>query len=97
MPEFLFTCALEQGMHVRPASVLAAALLPFDAHVELVKQSSGRSADVRSVLSIVALDVARGDACAVRAQGEDADEAIDALRILIEEGIGETETQLAMA
>jgi phosphoenolpyruvate-protein phosphotransferase len=89
MPDFRFTCALEHGIHARPASALADALRPFDVHVVIVKEASGKSADVRSVLSVVALDVARGDACVLRAQGEDAAPALDALRTLIEEGFGE--------
>ena len=89
MPEFRFTCALEHGLHARPASVLAEAVRPFAARVELVKEASGRAADARSVLSVVALDVARGDACAIRAEGEDADHAIAAARQIIERGFGE--------
>jgi phosphoenolpyruvate-protein phosphotransferase len=87
--EFRFTCALEHGLHARPASALADALRPFDAHVEMVKESSGKSAEVRSVLSIVALDVAAGDVCVLRAEGEDAEQAIESLRTLIEEAFGE--------
>ncbi len=76
-------------MHARPAGVLAGALRPFAARAEMVNESSGKTADARSVLSVVALDVAHGDSVLLRADGTDADEAIAAMRIVIDSGLGE--------
>src|SRR5262245_17035820 len=92
--EFHFTCALDHGLHARPASAMAAAIMPLDAGVVLTKRSSGRSADVRSVLSLVALDVAEGDACVIRAEGTDAEQAIEELKVLIGGGFNEAEAAL---
>src|SRR5690349_19685332 len=89
--EFTFICALEHGLHARPASVLAAAVQSVDARVSITRTASGRSADVRSVLSIVALDVVQGDECVIRAEGPEAAAAMDTLRTLIDEGLAEIE------
>jgi fructose-specific PTS system IIA-like component len=89
MPELRFTCALVHGLHARPASVLAEALRPFAARVELVHETSSKQADARSVLSIVAMDVAHGDAVLAKADGDDAEQAIAALREVIDRGLGE--------
>ena len=88
MPDFRFTCDLEHGIHARPASVLAEAIKPFAAQALLIKEATQRSADLRSVLSIVALDVGLGDECTIRAEGSEADGAINALRLVIDEGFG---------
>jgi fructose-specific PTS system IIA-like component len=94
--ELRFNCGLENGLHARPASAIAEALRPFKARVQIVKESSGRSADARSVLSLVALDVAAGDGCLVKAEGEEAAEAIGALEALLERGLGEAVAEVAL-
>ena len=83
MLELRFICPLEHGIHARPASRLSEVLRPFTARVEIVKESSGRPADGRSVLSVVALDIALGDACMFRVAGEHEAEAMELLRTLI--------------
>jgi fructose-specific PTS system IIA-like component len=89
MTEFRFICDLAHGLHARPASLLAEAFRPFAARVELVNESSGKAANARSVLSVVALDVAMGDAVLARAEGDDAEQAMEALRAVINGGLGE--------
>ena len=91
--EIRFTCGLEHGIHARPASVLAEALRPFAARVDVIKEESGASADVRSVLSVVALNVAHGNTCVIRAEGNDASVAIDALRTIVEQEFGEAKAE----
>ena len=67
----------ETGLHARPAAVLAAAARRFTSDLRLVKD--GREANVRSVVSIMALEVAGGDTVTVVARGEDADNAVAAI------------------
>ncbi len=69
--------ASETGLHARPAAVLAAAAREFTSDVRLLK--SGREANARSVVSIMSLEVARGDAVTVIARGEDAGSAVAAI------------------
>ncbi len=64
----------EAGLHARPAAVVAAAARQFTSDVRLVK--GDREANARSLVSIMALEVARGDSITIVARGEDAEEAI---------------------
>ena len=69
--------ASEAGLHARPAAVVAATARRFSSDVRLVKE--GREANARSVVSIMMLEVGRGDAVTVVARGEDAAAAADAV------------------
>jgi multiphosphoryl transfer protein len=69
--------ASETGLHARPAAVVAAAARRFTSDVRLVKD--GREANARSVVSIMALEVAGGDQVTVVARGDDAGEAVAAI------------------
>jgi phosphocarrier protein FPr len=64
----------ESGLHARPAAVVAAAARQFTSDVRLVK--GDREANARSLVSIMALEVGRGDSVTVVARGEDAQQAI---------------------
>ena len=69
--------ASESGLHARPAAMVAAAARRFASDVRLVKD--GRDANARSVVSIMALEVAGGDSVTVVARGEDAALAVAAI------------------
>jgi multiphosphoryl transfer protein len=69
--------ASETGLHARPAAVVAAAARKFTSDVRLVKD--GHEANARSVVSIMALEVAGGDTITVVARGEDAGPAVAAI------------------
>jgi phosphocarrier protein FPr len=69
--------ASETGLHARPAAVVAAAARRFTSDVRLVKD--GREANARSVVSIMALEVAGGDRVTVVARGDDASAAVAAI------------------
>jgi len=76
------------GLHARPAAVLAQAAKGFKASICLHKQTE--SANAKSLVRIMALQTAQGDTLQVSAAGEDAEAAIQALVTLISEGCGET-------
>jgi phosphocarrier protein FPr len=69
--------AHEAGLHARPAAVVAAAARQFTADVRLIK--GDREANARSLVSIMALEVGRGETVAIVARGEDAEQAIAAI------------------
>jgi phosphoenolpyruvate-protein phosphotransferase len=69
--------AHESGLHARPAAAVAAAARQFTSDVRLVK--GDREANARSIVSIMALEVAGGDAVTVVARGDDASRAIAAI------------------
>ncbi len=69
---------LPHGLHARPSARLAAAMASFQSRVTLTLD--GREADLRSAVSLMALGVARGSLVSARAQGDDAEAALGALR-----------------
>ena len=69
--------ALRQGLHARPAALLAQRAKTFDAELSLT--AHGRSANARSVVSIMALGVRQGDELIIRAGGADAARAVAGL------------------
>lgn len=81
--EYRFECMLRNGLHARPASLLAEAVRDFAAEITLSKTGAA-AVDIRSVLSVIGLDVKVGEACVVVASGDDAQAAVAALRELVE-------------
>lgn len=63
-----------RALHARPASLLAKAAAGFDARVTVA--AGAAPADARSVLALLALDVAVGDEIVVSASGPQAEAAI---------------------
>ena len=70
-------------LHARPAANFVRTAMRFTARVRVV--SAEREADAKSLLSVLALGAKRGTALTLRAEGEDADSAIDALGTTIRE------------
>jgi multiphosphoryl transfer protein len=78
-----FTTSLRQGLHARPAAILANRAKAFTAKVFL--NAHGRSANARSVVAIMALGVRHGDEVTIQASGSDAPQALAALLAALEE------------
>jgi phosphotransferase system HPr (HPr) family protein len=75
------------ALHARPASSLARAAAGFDS--EIVLCSGGREGNAKSVLSVLALDVAAGAEVVVRADGPDAEAALAELAALVASTTGD--------
>ena len=75
------------GLHARPAAVLSSIAKKFKSDIRL--QLGDRSANARSVTSLMALETARGDKVLLVAKGPDAREAVDRLTPMIVEGLGD--------
>ncbi len=67
--EYRFSCPLHNGLHARPASLLAELASRFDASVSLCSESSGERADASSVLDLVAAGFGHGETCLLRVEG----------------------------
>jgi phosphocarrier protein FPr/phosphocarrier protein len=65
---------LRQGLHARPAALLARRAKSFGAQISLA--AHGRIADARSVVAIMALGVRHGDEVILRAEGDEAAQAL---------------------
>ncbi|MGI9277371.1 MAG: phosphoenolpyruvate--protein phosphotransferase [Endozoicomonas sp.] len=83
LKELSFTCELINGLHARPASYLAREASPFNASLVIENQRNGRTANLKSVLSIIGADINHRDACLLTVSGEDAEEAFKRLQQFI--------------
>jgi multiphosphoryl transfer protein len=76
---------LRQGLHARPAALLAQRAKAFAAQSTLT--AHGRSANARSVVAIMALGVRRGDHLTIQASGADAAQSVAGIVSGIEEAL----------
>ncbi len=79
------------GLHARPAAVLAGLAKKFSARIELLKGEE--SANAKSVVGIMKLNVQHGDKVQLRAVGEDAQAAIDEILPQLASGLGDEGTR----
>lgn len=79
------------GLHARPAALFVKAAGGFaaDLRVSNLSRDPDKEVAARSLLAVLTLGVSRGHEIRIRADGEDAEEAIEHLRALIESGLGE--------
>ncbi|HEX2742229.1 MAG TPA: HPr family phosphocarrier protein [Rubrobacter sp.] len=80
MAEREATVAAEEGIHGRPAAQLVKAAKRFSSQIVLVK--GNREVNAKSVLKITGL-AKKGEKITIRAEGEDAEQAVEALADLI--------------
>lgn len=77
-----FVVAYELGLHARPAGRFVALAGRFRSEVSVGR--NGEWVSGRSVLSLLSLAAGRGTRLCIRAVGEDAEEAVEALGSLLE-------------
>lgn len=75
------------GLHARPAAVLAAEARAFQSKITL--QVDGRSANAKSVTSLMSLDVRKNAMVTLCAEGHDAAQAVTTLSQKLRDGLGE--------
>ena len=81
------------GLHARPAVKFVETALRFDAQITVQNATRGGPAvDAKSMMQVSNQATARqGETIRIVARGEDASAAIEALRLLVEDGFGEME------
>lgn len=75
------------GLHLRSCAQLARTANRFRSTIKLTKAGQEWEADAKGVLSLLGLGACAGEAVTIRAEGDDADAAIDALRGLVREDL----------
>jgi len=88
MPETTLTVHHEVGLHARPAALFVQMAQQFRSDIKVAH--SEREANAKSILSVLTLGVNQGAVITIRAEGEDADQALVVLEALIEDNFGET-------
>src|SRR5215831_4093861 len=93
--EFKFACPLPHGLHARPASQMASLANGFLSDCVLKNLRNGLTANVKSVLSIIAADIRLNDECSVRVEGIDETVARSALQRFISHELPHCDAPLA--
>jgi phosphocarrier protein HPr len=88
MYEKKVTIQNEEGMHLRPAQMLTEKASQFSSHITL-HTSDDDVVDVKSILGLMALGLDKGSLVTLAAEGEDEQQAVEALAELFEKGFGE--------
>ena len=78
MPECRVTVAIAEGLHARPAALFVQLASTLSAPVT-IRKDGGNPAPTRSILSVMALGAKGGDDVILAADGEGAEESLDAL------------------
>ena len=81
MVEGQATVGPQEGLHARPAAQFVKTAKRFSSEIVVLKGE--RQANAKSSLKIMTLGARKGDTLTIRAEGDDAQEAVDALVELI--------------
>ncbi|HEY9506034.1 MAG TPA: HPr family phosphocarrier protein [Gemmatimonadales bacterium] len=81
------TIVNQEGLHARPAAKIVRLASTFDAEIELFKD--GMAVNGKSIMGVMMLAAECGSSVVVRADGADAEQAVDAICRLVAEGFGE--------
>lgn len=85
-----FTVRNEHGLHARPGTALVNTIKQFNSEITVTNlDGTGKPANGRSLMKVVALGVKKGHRLRFTAQGEDAELALKAIGDAIAAGLGE--------
>jgi phosphocarrier protein HPr len=81
------TIVNQDGLHARPAARIVRLANTFDSSIELLKD--GLEVNGKSIMGVMMLAAECGSSITIRADGPDAEQAVEALAALVAEGFGE--------
>ncbi len=87
MVEKDFQIQNELGLHARPAALFVQTANNFKS--EIMVEKGSQRVNGKSIMGIMMLAAAKGSTIKVKAKGQDADDAIDALQKLVHSKFGE--------
>lgn len=82
-----FTISNKLGLHARPSAQLTQTASRFAADIHISR--NGRRVNAKSIMGVMMLAAGQGATVTVEAEGEDAEQAVEAIGQLIAEGFGE--------
>jgi phosphotransferase system HPr (HPr) family protein len=80
-----------QGLHARPAEMFVRLASTFESKIELIKE--GRRVPATSIIDLLTLGAAQGTQLTLEAEGPDAQQAVEALADLVENGFPREDEQ----
>ncbi|MBA3319102.1 MAG: HPr family phosphocarrier protein [Gemmatimonadales bacterium] len=78
----------QEGLHARPAAKIVRLASTFEAEIELFKD--GLAVNGKSIMGVMMLAAECGSSIVIRADGHDAEQAVEAITQLVSGGFGET-------
>jgi phosphocarrier protein HPr len=81
------TIVNQEGLHARPAAQMVRLANRFSSDIEICKDGVGVNG--KSIMGVMMLAAERGSSITIRADGPDAEQAVDALADLVARGFGE--------
>ena len=89
MAEISFVIKNKVGLHARPASVFVREASKFKSAITVIYGDT--RANAKSILNVLTLGASQGAAISIRAEGEDAEAALQALKALNDSNYEEAE------
>ena len=77
----------QEGLHARPAAKIVRLASSFESNIELLKD--GLAVNGKSIMGVMMLAAECGSSIMVRADGPDAEQAVEAITQLVAGGFGE--------
>ncbi|MBM44386.1 MAG: phosphocarrier protein HPr [Phycisphaerae bacterium] len=77
------------GMHARPAMILAETAQGFDSDITVRRTDQDDSVDAKSIMQLMMLAATEGTELEIKADGHDAEQAVQRLIELIKSGFDE--------
>ncbi|EKP95109.1 MULTISPECIES: HPr family phosphocarrier protein [Thermaerobacter] len=87
MAEVTVTIQHPTGLHARPAALFVQTASRFRSRIEVT--ANGKTVNAKSMMAILSLGARQGTTLTLRAEGEDAADALAALKELVETNFGE--------
>ena len=88
MPERTVQIANRNGLHARPAAEIVKLAAKFKSDITIVKDDL--DVNGKSIMGVMMLAAEHGSSITLRAEGPDADQALDALTNLVTSKFGES-------
>jgi phosphocarrier protein len=82
-----FTISNKLGLHARPSAQLTQAASRFSSDIHIAR--GARRVNAKSIMGVMMLAAGQGSTVTVEAEGEDAEQAVQAIGQLINDGFGE--------
>lgn len=85
MKKINYTVTAEAGIHARPAGLLVKKAASFKSDIKILHEQRGSEADLKRLMAVMALGVKKGDSIVLSVEGEDEEEATNALEAFLKE------------
>lgn len=89
MPEVSLKIKNKVGLHARPASLFVQEANKFNSTIMVTKGDT--TANAKSILNVLTLGADQGSVVTIKAEGDDAEQALTAITALFENNFGEKE------